>query len=164
MKTCFKCQEEKHESEFYRHPRMADGRLGKCIECTKADVNRNRKEKADYYQEYDRMRFYRDYGKRCKAASAWSLKNKEAAQRVKAKYAAQNPQKRKAQSAVSNAIRSGLIKRRPCVRCGSAKRVHGHHEDYDKPLDIVWLCSKCHGLRHAEINEERRKNLTVSGD
>jgi hypothetical protein len=41
MKTCFKCQTEKPLEEFYAHPGMADGRLGKCKDCTKKDVSGN---------------------------------------------------------------------------------------------------------------------------
>ncbi len=38
----------------------------------------------------------------------------------------------------------------PCERCGSPK-VHGHHEDYSKPLEVMWLCTKHHGERHREL-------------
>lgn len=37
-KDDFKCPKQKPESEFYSRPRMADGLLGKCKECTGADV------------------------------------------------------------------------------------------------------------------------------
>ena len=40
-KICFKCGRELPITEFYKHPRMADGHLNKCKSCTKKDVHEN---------------------------------------------------------------------------------------------------------------------------
>ena len=42
-KKCFKCERTLPVEQFYKHPQMADGRVGKCKECNKADVRGNRK-------------------------------------------------------------------------------------------------------------------------
>ena len=39
---------------------------------------------------------------------------------------------------------------KPCEVCGSMERIEGHHEDYDKPKQITWLC-RIHHLRHHKL-------------
>lgn len=72
------------------------------------------------------------------------------------RYRANNAEKRIAHDMVCNAVAAGKLKAKPCERCGFALGVQAHHEDYSKPLEVVWLCTKCHGARHREINAERR--------
>ena len=57
-----------------------------------------------------------------------------------------NPEKWRARSVVSHAVRDGRLKKKPCY-CGETK-VEGHHKDYSKPLDIEWLCKKHHLEKH----------------
>lgn len=54
---------------------------------------------------------------------------------------------------VRRAIQAGIITRPDlCQRCGSQgakssdgrSTIHAHHNDYSKPLDIEWICAKCH--------------------
>ena len=33
----------------------------------------------------------------------------------------------------------------------ATSRVHAHHEDYDYPLDVIWLCPIHHKARHKEL-------------
>jgi len=51
---------------------------------------------------------------------------------------------------VYNAVKKGVLKRGVCKECGSDKYVHAHHEDYSKPLDVIWLCA----LHHVKIHKE----------
>ena len=55
--------------------------------------------------------------------------------------------KQRANSLVAKALKEGEIKKLPCEICGAIKVV-AHHDDYNKPLDILWLCHTHHILRH----------------
>ena len=52
----------------------------------------------------------------------------------------------KAREAVHCAIKSGRLKKQPCIVCGA--KAEAHHSDYSKPLDVDWLCRKHHALWH----------------
>ena len=38
---------------------------------------------------------------------------------------------------------------RPCEQCG-APNADRHHDDYDKPLEVRYLCRRCHIRHHAD--------------
>ena len=52
-----------------------------------------------------------------------------------------------ARSTLHVAIRRGKLSKGPCAVC-SAANVHGHHPDYSKPLEVVWLCPVHHRVVH----------------
>jgi DNA repair exonuclease SbcCD ATPase subunit len=59
-------------------------------------------------------------------------------------------EKGRARAAVHSAVRSGkLVRSDLCEACGNKAKTHGHHEDYSNPLDVVWLCTACHGKAHS---------------
>lgn len=58
--------------------------------------------------------------------------------------------KLRAQRLAGEAIRSGKLVRGLCEVCGTAKNVEAHHGDYDKPLDVRWLCHSDHFKHHAQ--------------
>ncbi len=55
--------------------------------------------------------------------------------------------KTRARSIVTRAIKTGELIRRPCEVCGDPT-VQAHHEDYEKPLDVRWLCKAHHVIVH----------------
>ncbi len=44
-------------------------------------------------------------------------------------------------------VRMGIVKKEPCSVCGNTNS-QGHHNDYTKPLEVTWLCSKHHMKLH----------------
>ena len=59
-----------------------------------------------------------------------------------------HPMKRAAHLAVKAEVRSGRMIRKPCEKCGSTARIHAHHDDYSRPLDVRWLCPLHHNEHH----------------
>jgi len=68
--------------------------------------------------------------------------------RVQKRWNNTHREARRAHALVAAALRAGTLKRGKCW-CGSLK-VEGHHHDYSKPLDVVWLCRRHHLALHAE--------------
>ena len=65
----------------------------------------------------------------------------------------------RARNLLRKAVFRGKIKKpTACEMCGaSGGIIHGHHEDYGKPLDVQWLCTVCHGRVHSRDYQEAGK-------
>lgn len=50
---------------------------------------------------------------------------------------------------VNRAVAAGRLVKKPCAVCGSP-RSQAHHQDYSRPLDVIWLCAKHHAEEHAK--------------
>ena len=159
MKQCFKCTRSLPLSEFYEHPMMADGHLGKCKDCTKKDtaarVAEKMKDPRWVEQEMERHRIkqqLRRLSGRDKKLSP--EKKREVQKRHREKY----PDRASARAAVSQATRKKTIIREPCVVCG-ASNSQAHHDDYSKPLEVMWLCPAHHAARHVHLRRQLRMAL-----
>jgi hypothetical protein len=146
MKQCYKCHSVKPLDEFVPDKKMTGGYQNKCREC------RNVEKREDYRLYKTRPDLLSKLRARARVGSdkyrgrhgqkqhkvsrmAWALRNKHkvSAQRV-ARYAVQRGR-----------IARGTL----CERCGCApKKLQMHHHDYTKPLDVLWLCTACHGKAH----------------
>ena len=129
---CRACDTEKDPSDFYA------GVASRCKDCHKAAM-KVRALTNPRVQEYDRER-------------AKSPELKARARQVTIRWRTEHPDAYKAHVAVGNAVRDGKLKKKPCAICGTDK-VHAHHQDYAKPLDVKWLCAKCHHRVHATFPE-----------
>lgn len=145
MKTCRDCGREKPLSDFYRHAQMADGHLNKCKVCVKNRVALTyaRKVQTVEGRQAERARG-RDKYQRLYRGKEWAGHGD-----ATVRWQERNPQKRQAHTAVNNAVRDGrLVKPDNCESCRLSRPLHGHHDDYSKPLEVRWLCSPCHMVLH----------------
>ncbi len=62
---------------------------------------------------------------------------------------------RRARQDVRKAIKSGILTRQPCQVCGASPS-QAHHTDYNKPLDVKWLCKKHHLEHHSKATGETK--------
>jgi hypothetical protein len=59
------------------------------------------------------------------------------------------PEKWRARRTLYHAVRRGqLFRPDHCTKCGVIGTPHGHHEDYKKPLEVIWVCGLCHARIH----------------
>lgn len=133
-KKCSTCKSIKPLSGFYNRSSTKDGVDYSCRLCSNKRVSE--------YQKTDKSKRYQaDYAKSDVGRRSTVIRG--------AKYKSNNPIKRKAQSAISNAIAAGkLISPNRCEHCSKAGQVHAHHDDYAHPLWVRWLCPRCHKAWH----------------
>lgn len=139
-KVCFKCGRLLPLEQFYKHPAMKDGHLNKCIDCAIKDVTEHRDKNLERIQKYDRERSKRP--ERKQLALVYQRKRRS-------KY----PEKNLARQWAERALKNGTLKIKPCEVCGATERIEMHHKDYKCPLDVVFLCQKCHKQLHKEQNK-----------
>lgn len=123
MKVCAECGENKPLTEYWKNKRSKnypDGHWYICRICMSRTMRpRIRKEQNR---------------KRCGNTSV------------------RDPIKSKANYLLKLYVKKGRIKKpNRCQCCGQEfplGKIHGHHPDYSKPLEVLWLCHKCHMTQH----------------
>lgn len=146
-KICFKCKIMKTLDNFYSHKAMGDGTLNKCKECTKKDCKNRYYKCIDKIREYERNRFKTET-------------RKEKIKEYQRKRRRIHKVKCRAVTLVQQALQNGILKKKPCVHCGANKKIEAHHRDYNKPLDVVWCCFKCHReIEHGQMVFQRKNSI-----
>lgn len=139
VKTCAECKEVKPKTDFYRHPKSGDGLLHICKACHRHRM-KIRRLTNPYVQQHERDRAKLPERKRYLRENA-------------DKWRKENPAGYRAHNAVNNAIRDKKMAKEPCALCGTTENVHGHHKDYTRPLEVTWLCARCHQRLHSVFPE-----------
>ena len=151
MINCTYCEADKPIVDFYQSTIRKDGKSGSCKECVRSRVKANRAKNADYYKQFDRDRANLPHRVQARKDYAQTDQGKKATARAKEAHYYRYPNRSAARSAVTNAVRDGrLYKPSQCESCSNETALHGHHCNYNYPLDVMWLCDPCHKKWHRE--------------
>lgn len=123
IKRCSKCKIDKYDYDFYRHNR--DGLRSTCKKCELELGREFRKTHPD--------------------------KRKRVRDRTKYRNLAEERPKYAARLTLNVAVRLGKVQKpKTCeINDETCKgRLEGHHFDYSKPLEVVWICKKHHMEKH----------------
>ncbi len=152
VKICTRCGLEKSMSEFRKNRMNKDGLQRWCKICMKTY-------QAAYWQAHkeeldDCRKSYRADHKEEMANYQRAYLQTESGRTTHKRYRQNHSEKIKAHQAVHIVTRNGSLKRSVfCETCGLPTKTHGHHADYTKPLEVEWLCRKC----HVKVHNKRRK-------
>jgi hypothetical protein len=173
MRKCIKCETEKEDIEFWKNKYKPDGIHNICKKCANDEREKRRDpEKEKIYRrktylkhresriqrqlKYERnlsieKKLERDEKRRI------AYRNNSDAKRNKRNYQKNiyDPIKLKANKILNEAIRlKQIIRPKTCSICNEITKLDGHHADYSKPLEVIWVCRKCHRTIHKRLKEK----------
>lgn len=157
------CKKEK-DLEYYRIYREAN--RDKINEAARKYREANRdKTRArclkHYYENKWKYKEYREthreegkiYSKRYRENNLEILRKRKA--ELERGYRKEKPLEFKARKSIYYALkRKKLNKPEECQMCNKAKPLEAHHKDYNKPLDVIWVCKECHGGIHLTLKSK----------
>jgi hypothetical protein len=164
MKRCKLCKAQKPDTEFGCKPNNPGQLHARCRDCIR-EIDRKRHQQKRLSGNIQKP-----------LTSAQKAKN---ASRTKQFYDT-HPERLAAKMAVRDAVMNGeriikdeynsetitgevLFKPPCCQMCGKLtppQSLHAHHhKGYDHPLDVIFVCSKCHGRITALERDAERKGL-----
>ena len=145
---CKECKILKELSEYYKHPKWVNWVLWRCKDCIKKW--RKSEEERKKARIYDNKR-----AKTPERLSQFKIQSK--------KYRKENPLKYKSHQIVNNYYRNHKEERpTKCTICLKNWYIQMHHEDYNKPKEIIPLCVLCHKWYHKwdiKINTSKTINI-----
>jgi hypothetical protein len=145
--NCRKCNIELNLNEFTEN--QIKRKRWICKPCHNAyrreDCKKKKLEGRPYKQRAMGQEYHLAYRRKWAASNRDKVNKyaKEARERDRVKYLARDT--------LNKAVTQGRVIKHPCVKCGNEKS-EGHHEDYNKPLEVVWFCRKHHAEYH-KINK-----------
>jgi hypothetical protein len=134
LNYCYMCKEEKTHVFFFKDKYRTSGFANRCKKCCRTYTKDMQLKHPEIYR---------------RAWVKWYAKNKLSVKERSKEYK-KDKVRNTAHNMVKEAIRSGVLVRKPCEVCSGTKLVDAHHDDYSKPLNVRWLCRRHHQRHHYE--------------
>lgn len=135
-KVCPGCKADKPASAFSMDRKRKDGLQIECKACNRKRYLKTRDAQIAYKRGYR--------AERVEKVKEWRNTAKE-----RSKGRPDVVFKQKARQTYRTALLNGtLVRPDSCSECGIEGKIEGHHPDYAKPLEVVWLCRNCHAAAH----------------
>lgn len=151
-KFCRICQQEKLISDFGKRSASGDGLANRCKAC-QSEYDKARANNPDrVLARISYAKTDRGIEARRRAQKKYAESHRAEATKRSREYRLKNPKKSRAHDLVAYAIKIGSLVRLPCEVCGANSHV-AHHDDYEKPLEVRWLCQTHHKQWHSDNGE-----------
>ncbi len=178
-KLCKNCKNEKDSTDFYKDYRVVDGLYAICKQCHQnkygCSNGQGKKQRVvkDYITSQIRRQQMKVYFKEYYSKNKEYFRNRQRTT-YREKYLLSlenwrknNPgyfeeyknkpgeyKKYQARQRLNQAVYKGKIIKYPCEICGNEKS-EAHHDDYNKPLDVKWLCKLHHEEYHVQLMAQK---------
>lgn len=136
---CYECKRERSRLksiEEGRRPKNEEGRKTSCSNCGRE------KEESNLNESY------------CRTCKAYRKKQIRPFRTEEQKF------KDAVRKATMHQVKKGLLIKMPCEVCNTEEDVQAHHDDYNKPFDVRWLCRTHHREHHLNERLEKQNAYT----
>jgi len=173
---CKKCKSETRKRKRAENPEKYREQLRKSFEKNRESIRASQKRHKELNKDRinARRRELREPKKkeinekekeRRKNDKNFFLKERIRQKRWREHRKEENKPKFNAHKMVMYAIKLGVVKRpNQCSECGIECKPEGHHEDYSRPLDVIWLCKVCHKGKHKKYELPKQCEYISSGN
>ena len=154
-KICKRCKKEKNINEFGKDNAQRDGKRYICKVCDRESSRKRYALNKEKKLEVGRQYYKNNRKKRLESVARYrkTERGKFLIRKRSKEYYRKNRHKALARGKLNYEIRVGRMKKGVCAVCGDTN-THGHHEDYSKPLEVIWLCKK----HHQEFHNDNKRN------
>lgn len=156
-KKCLQAARERYRNLSVEEKKIILEKKAIYRDANRSKLLQKQKEKYDPVLQAERWKvYYKKHQEREKARKRKYHRSldENGKQRVRERvkiWKKNNPEKTLAHRAIEKAIKTNkLVKPEQCTFCKKVRRLDAHHEDYENPLLVVWLCRDCHAKKHSK--------------